>query len=247
MASYNFQGKNINYEVIGEGIPLLLLHGNSVSSKMFKYIVELYVDKYQLILIDFIGHGDSDRLNKFETDFWYDQALQGIGLIEHLNLGCVNLLGTSGGALTALNIALERPDLIGKVIADSFEGEKPLKSIVESIANERLESKLIEGAQQFWYYNHGDDWENVVDNDTTVILEHYNKIGKFYHRPLEELQIQTLYIGSKTDEYFPDLECIYRSLVDKTTNSKMYLFEDGGHPSIISNAELFSEIVKTFI
>ena len=52
---------------------------------------------------------------------WISQAQQVIALIEHLHLKKVNLLGTSGGAQVGINTALERPDLIEKVIADSFD------------------------------------------------------------------------------------------------------------------------------
>ena len=48
---------------------MLLLHGNSVSSKMFQGIIDLYKEDYKVILIDFLGHGRSDRLEQFPTDF----------------------------------------------------------------------------------------------------------------------------------------------------------------------------------
>ena len=73
-------------------------------------------------MIDFLGNGKSDRVNKFPADLWISQAQQVIALIEHLGLEKVNLLGTSGGAWVAVNTALERPDLIAKVVADSFDG-----------------------------------------------------------------------------------------------------------------------------
>ncbi len=39
MAYFKFENQNIYYEEIGTGFPLILLHGNSVSSKMFSGIV----------------------------------------------------------------------------------------------------------------------------------------------------------------------------------------------------------------
>ena len=69
MAYFYYADKKIYYEEIGRGIPLLLLHGNSVSSKMFQGIIDLYKEDYKVILIDFLGHGRSDRLEQFPTDF----------------------------------------------------------------------------------------------------------------------------------------------------------------------------------
>lgn len=112
MAYFRYGDKNIYYEETGSGFPLILLHGNSVSSKMFTGITDLYNKNFKVILIYFLGHGNSDRLAQFPCDFWYDQAMQVIELITHNHYGRVNLIGTSGGALAALNVALERSEKI---------------------------------------------------------------------------------------------------------------------------------------
>ena len=82
----------------------------------------LYAEKFRCILIDFLGNGQSDRVENFSPDMWYDEALQTIALAEHLQCGKVSLIGTSGGAWAAVNAALERPDLFHAVVADSFDG-----------------------------------------------------------------------------------------------------------------------------
>lgn len=56
-----------------------------------------------------------------------------ISLIEHLKLEKANLLGTSGGAWVAINTALKRPDLIHKVIADSFDGRNLHENFAENL------------------------------------------------------------------------------------------------------------------
>ena len=125
MAYFKYGDRNIFYEEVGSGFPLILLHGNTLSSKMFTQIIDLYKEDFKVILIDFLGHGNSDRLEQFPIDFWYDQAMQVVQLITLNDYGKVNLIGTSGGALTALNVALEHEELVNKVIADSLEGETP--------------------------------------------------------------------------------------------------------------------------
>ena len=113
-------------------------------------IRDRYKEDYKVILIDFLGHGRSDRLEQFPTDFWYDQAMQVIELLTSCRYGRVNLIGTSGGALAALNVALERPDLVCSVIADSFEGEKSLEAWTTNIAHAREETKKKKFVRQLW-------------------------------------------------------------------------------------------------
>ena len=104
MSFFSYKGKKIFYETIGEGKPLVFLHGNTSSSKLFKPMLPLYKD-FQVILIDFLGYGQSDRLDKFPTELWKDEARQTIALLEHLNISDANLVGTSGGAWVAINAA----------------------------------------------------------------------------------------------------------------------------------------------
>ena len=53
----------------------------------------------------------------------------------------VNIIGSSGGALVAINVAMEAPELVHKVIADSFEGETSLKAFTENVKADREASK----------------------------------------------------------------------------------------------------------
>lgn len=247
MAYHIYNDKKIYFDIIGEGSPLLFLHGNSVSSRMFNYFIELYKDDYKVILLDFIGHGQSDRLIEFSTDFWFNQSLQVISFLEKQKFGKVDIIGTSGGALVALNVGLERPDLVGKIIADSFEGEVSLNSIADGIEEERNQAKLNEEAIGFWKYNHGDDWESIVDKDTKVTIEHHRLIGKFFHHDLSKLEVPILLTGSLKDEYFREIKETYNLLNSKIKHSKIHLYSEGGHPALVTNAEAFSLLVKEYL
>lgn len=127
MAFFEYQGKQLYYQELGVGHPLLLLHGNTASSNMFYHVAEQYAKYYRVILLDFLGHGQSERLEEFPTDLWFEEAQQAIAFLRWKQYENVYLLGSSGGALVAINVALEAPELVGKVIADSFEGERSWK------------------------------------------------------------------------------------------------------------------------
>ena len=107
MACFSYRGKSVFYEECGQGTPLVFLHGNTASSKLFLPILALYSGRYRCICPDFLGNGQSDRVEAFPTDLWQDEGRQVIALIRHLNCGKACLAGTSGGAWAALNAALE--------------------------------------------------------------------------------------------------------------------------------------------
>jgi len=247
MSYFMYHNKKIFFEEYGTGMPLLLLHGNSLSSKMFLPIIDDLQKYAKVILIDFLGNGCSDRILEVPDNLWYDEALQTISLIDYLGYSQVNLLGSSGGALVALNVALERPELIGKIIADSFEGEEPLDSFVKNIYQDRQSSKENQWLRNFYKQNHGEDWEHVVDNDTFAIYKHYQNHKTFFQKKLCNLKNHVLLTGSKEDEFMSGdfFERIYNQI--PIQNKTICVFEHGGHPAMISNKAIFIPMVINFL
>jgi pimeloyl-ACP methyl ester carboxylesterase len=252
MAFFQYKGKKCYYEEYGEGEPLLFLHGNAASSAMFSWGTEFYCKDYKVVYIDFLGHGRSERVERLEADLWYDEAQQVIAFLTEKKYKKASIIGTSGGALVAINVALERPDLVDKVIADSFEGERSLKSITENVAAEREASKQDEGAREFFAAMHGEDWEHVVDCDTQAVIAHDKTVGAFFHKPLEELKAEILLTGSREDEFVCALgddyfDKVYGEILRKIGHGKMHLFQKGGHPAMVSNAEQFIDLALEFL
>ena len=55
MSYLDYKGNRIFYEETGDGKPLILLHGNTVSSKMLAPIIPLFSENYNVIIMDFLG------------------------------------------------------------------------------------------------------------------------------------------------------------------------------------------------
>lgn len=248
MPYFKYKDSGCYYQEHGQGEPLVFLHGNTASSKMFEILMPLYVSDFRCILIDFLGNGKSDRIKKFSPDMWYDEALQTITLIEHLNCGKVNLIGTSGGAWVAVNAALERPDLIHAIIADSFDGRTLNDNFSDNLLSERARAKSDLQSRQFYEWCQGEDWEKVVDLDTEALLHCAKEKRSLFHRPLSELKVPTLFVGSKMDEMCRvDLEKEYKQMSTIIPNAKIFIFDKGRHPAILTNAEEFVQIALKFL
>ena len=251
MSYFIFDNKKIYYNELGTGTPLLFLHGNTASSVMFYEAVEKYRNNFKVILIDFLGHGKSDRLCEFPADLWFYEGQQVICFLKEKQYSNVNILGSSGGALVAINVALEAPQFVSKVIADSFEGEVPLKQFTANVVAEREISKKDENTKLFYQSMQGDDWERVVDNDTTAIVQHEKEIGKFFHSDLHNFKPDILLTGSKQDEFVSSIssdyfEKVYGEMLNKIGHGKMYLFNAGGHPAMLTNPNEFYKISMDF-
>lgn len=249
MAKFNYMNKKINYEINGTGSPLIILHGNTASSKMFYSAISAFKEKYQVITMDFLGCGQSDRISEWPSDLWYDWGEQAAALCNHLGLKSVNVIGCSGGALAAINMALEHPALVKSIIADSFEGLKADKSLTEQIKIGRNYAKQIDGFKLMLMTMHGDDWEEVLDADTDAVIRHAQNIGEFFHKSISELQSKIFLTGSAEDEMFSKghYDRLFTIISELVPSAKTKIFEHGRHPAMISNLEEFTELAKSFI
>lgn len=247
MAYFKYAEKNIYYEEVGTGFPVVLLHGDTASSKMFELLLPLYQDHFRIILIDFLGNGKSDRLENFPANLWFSQAQQVIALLEYLNYGKVNLIGTSGGAWVAVNTALERSDLVERVIADSFDGRTLADDFSKQLLDERAFAKSDSFSRQFYEWCQGEDWETVVNLNTKALIECADTKLPLFHKPLETLNIPVLFSGSLEDTMCrKNLAEEYEQMKQLVLHGKVHLFPTGGHPAILTNAEDFAEVVKEF-
>ena len=248
MSYFKYHEKKIYYEEHGRGEALVLLHGNTVSGKFFTPVISMLAEKYRVITLDFLGCGQSDRINEWPADLWYEWSGQVVALCDELRLSKVKLIGCSGGALVAINVALEKPELVECVVADSFEGLKADSKITEQIRIGRSYAKQNEGFRSMLTAMHGEDWESVIDADTEAVVTHAKTIGSFFHKPMEELKVNTLIIGSAEDEMFSQghYEMLFENICGRTCMAKSHIFENGGHPAMMSNMEEFFLLCEKF-
>ena len=126
-----------------------------------------------------------------------EEARQTIALLEHLKLEKVNLVGTSGGAWVAVNTALERPGLVGRVVADSFDGRTLADDFSKNLIQERTGAKTDNMAVEFYQWCQGEDWERIVDLDTKALLQCAGEKLPLFSKPLHSLQVPLLLMGTK--------------------------------------------------
>jgi|SRR5687768_3214785 len=97
--------------------PILFLHGNSCSSKMWKHQFESSLsDKYFLIAFDFLGFGDSDRSEQFETDYSITALRESVRtVIDHFQLQDYYIVGHSLGGHVIVQSLEELPGCKGMI------------------------------------------------------------------------------------------------------------------------------------
>ncbi|MCU1643774.1 MAG: alpha/beta hydrolase [Nocardia sp.] len=124
------------YEVRGSG-PLLALVGAPMDSGPFVAAAELLASDYTVLTPDPRGHGKS-TLNDPNQDSTPELRADDLArLITNLDAGPAIVIGSSGGAVTGLALALLRPDLMSTLIAH----EPPLRELLDDRDAQRAESE----------------------------------------------------------------------------------------------------------
>ena len=103
------------YKNAGAGKPLLLLHGNGESHEIFDALVSELEGNFTLYMPDSRGCGLSSPSGD-GTYHYKDMALDMIRLIEALSIGRCDIFGFSDGAVTAMYMAIMRPELVRRMI-----------------------------------------------------------------------------------------------------------------------------------
>ncbi|RYE85392.1 MAG: alpha/beta fold hydrolase [Hyphomicrobiales bacterium] len=123
MPSFLSDGIAIAYEVHGEGLPILCIHGFGSSGKVnwidTGWVEALGEAGYQPITFDNRGHGASRKLYDTKLYFAHAMAKDARNLLDHLGIEKAPVLGYSMGARIAAFLALNHP---GKVTASVWGG-----------------------------------------------------------------------------------------------------------------------------
>jgi len=111
-------GLNMNYEIHGEGQPLVLLHGalSAIGTSFGKLLPDLAKER-QVIAVEMQGHGhtaDIDRPLRYEN-----LAADITALLTQIGIDQADLFGWSLGAGVALQTAIRHPEYVRKLVLAS--------------------------------------------------------------------------------------------------------------------------------
>ncbi|TXD54012.1 MULTISPECIES: alpha/beta fold hydrolase [unclassified Polaribacter] len=103
----------LHSQILGEGKPLLILHGYFGSSDNWKTLGNQFAENYQVHLIDQRNHGRSFHADAFNYELLVDDLY---AYIQDYKLESFYLIGHSMGGKTAMLFAVKYPDLVDKLI-----------------------------------------------------------------------------------------------------------------------------------
>jgi len=235
---------DINYEIHGEGSPLLLITGFTGSIDHYWNSIHLgLVQKYKLILFDSRGMGKSSCLDiPYSIEMMAEDTM---GLIDHLELERPTILGHSMGACIAMEMGRKFGRKIDNLIlvnpfAKFNQRTRILYQAIDQLFEENIPQEKIFWTAIPWLFSN----EHLQDTKVVEELRKFfrkrviSKIGfkrqlqaliEFNATPwLKKINHQTLIIASQNDILTPLYQA--EELRDKIPESNLVVIK-GGHAS----------------
>ncbi|WP_059026562.1 alpha/beta fold hydrolase [Gabonibacter massiliensis] len=253
------------YREIGQGDPLIILHGLWGASENWLPIARLLEDRFRVILPDVRNHGQSPHSNEMDYDVMSDDIIE---LIESLQLPvrpCI--AGHSMGGKIVMAILMKKPELIRKaVVVDiapiaytSSDGGRHSKIIDfmsafnlrayqtrEEIKN-AIESRFkTPQSQQLFLKNirkteNGFEWK--INHES--IQKHFQEISGCPSRlPLSQYTREILFIKGEHSDLIPTDKTF---LYEQFPAARFIQIPDCGHWIHSEQPEKLAQAIKTFI
>ena len=222
-------GAKIAYWIVGEGDPILLVHGFlGRATSWTKYVDELS-KKHQLILVDLRDHGYSTNEKDAYTNI--DAASDMVAVMDAIGVDSVDAVGFSAGAMAVLNMAVSFPERLKSIaVIGGFTqiSDNSIK-LFKSFHPDSVSASMLSGIAS--NHERGEAQARALLSYLQDFSESTNK--QFSKDQLRSINTPTLIITGDRDLAIPFNQSI--DLYQLIPNSYLMVFPYTGHS--ISPAE----------
>lgn len=146
-------GHNLVYYRIGSGSPLLLVHGITTYSFIWRQVVPFFKDQFELIVVDLPGCGDADKSLEVDLSLKHHAKLL-CQFIRFLYIDRLHLVGHDVGGGICQIMAVSEPQLFNSLtlintVAYDFWPVQPIISMRTPIIRQLAMASLDIGALKF--------------------------------------------------------------------------------------------------
>ncbi len=253
-----------NYHDVGQGEPILLLHGSGPGVSAWanwRLSIQALQQDYRLLAPDFAGFGYSlfPEDMPFNRDTWLQQI---VDFLDALGLEQVNVIGNSFGGSMALALAIYHPERVKKLILMGSVGVPfELTAGLDAVWGYTPSFENMQAIMKVFAYNQnlvGDDLVQMrylasTKADTRAAYERMfpaprqQWVNAMSHPEEKVRQIHqpTLMIHGRDDQVIPLATSL--TLLNWIENSQLHIFSQCGHWTQIEHAKTFTQLVAHFL
>ncbi len=243
-----------------ENPPILFLHGFMGNGNDWNETVSYLSEKYYCITLDLPGHGNSNNLERLNTVWDFDSLCNRLsGLLNHLKIQKVSLVGYSMGGRIALYFAHKYPQLLTHLILESASpgiktnDKKEIRLKEDKALSQKLKNEPLEEILEKWYSlplfsgikNHPKYkalFLNRLKNDPTLLakaVESFSPGRQVYlMNKMKNLKMSVNLICGENDIKYTD---VMKKIKRDNLHFNLKIFRDCGHNVHFEKPDLFAE------
>ena len=246
-------------EILGEGPPVVLLHGLSATRRNVVQGSRALVKRgYRLISYDARGHGESSAAPSYE---YSDLVADLEAVLADLELERAALVGSSMGAATAMAFTLEHPERVPALVqvTPAYTGYARTGD-ADGATWERLAAALDEGVDEFVNVAQPqglpERWRDVAREASRQRMERHTNLSAVAQAlrevpgsiawkgldPLSELEVPVLVVGSQDDSDWLHPLGVAEEYCRKLPNCELVVEDKGQSPLAWQGARLSNTI-----
>lgn len=211
-------GINLNYEKIGQGYPLIMLHGNNQSLKIYKKLARKLKRYFTIYLIDSRNHGKSDYSEEFSYEIMADDVKN---FVEKLNLENPNIIGFSDGAIVATITEIKYPKTFNKMALLGIN-LSPRDILHKEYIKTKILSKIIKSKKI-----------KLMLNEPNITEEELSKI-----------KAKMLFVKAENDIFKEEM---YEKIKKSCKDAKFLTITGHNHSSYINNEDIiYKDLLEFF-
>lgn len=252
---FSVDDTDIFYKVMGQGPPVLMLHGWGGCADSFAPVSMRLANLFTVYAIDFPGHGQSSTPSKPWTVQDYADAVRAFIRANGLE-GCC-LVAHSFGCRVAIKLASAEPELFKKLVFTGGAGIRPKRTFAyyRRTYSYKLAKRLAKHKWGVWLYRLcGVDVKQRVENagspEYRALPEQMrrtfsNVVNEDLTPYLEKIQAPTLLLWGTEDTETP--LWMGETMEQKIPDAGLVKLEGGTHFAYLEQLEQFLAVTIYFL
>jgi pimeloyl-ACP methyl ester carboxylesterase len=226
----SLNGIEMFYRMIGEGEPLLLLHGFTGCADDWRFFTDDLAREYRCIIPDLRGHGRSTNPS---NEFTHHQAaLDVYALLDSLGIERFKAIGISAGGNAMLHMATMQPGRVDAMVIVSATPYFPAqaRAVMAQFSAERMSEAEWNVARS--QHRHGDDQIRALYAQGRGFKDSYHDLN-FTPPLLATITARTLIVYGDRDFLYP-LQMAFE-LCSGIAGSHLWVVPNGGHGPVFGD------------
>ncbi len=257
-------GIRTNYHDLGEGFPLLMIHGSGPGVSAWanwRLVMPELARQARVIAPDMVGFGFTERPagQRYAMDAWVDQA---VGLLDALGIEQADLVGNSFGGALAVALTIRHPQRVRRLVLMGAVGVPfPITEGLDAVWGYTPSIANMRGILDYFA------WDRGLVNDELARLRYAASIQPGFQEAfaamfpaprqrwvdamtspeaaIAALPHETLIIHGRDDRVIPLATSL--RFAELISRSQLHVYGRCGHWTQIEHAARFARLVGDFL